>query len=336
MRYTRHQNGFVSLIAVTLASFLILILTLGMSALMVGELRQAEDNENNVKAYYAAESNAELAVLKVKDLLNAGDPPALQGLDGSSDCNGELVPPLPVLEPSLQVTSCSLQTYGEPYNGTMSESTNTDTLQFGLGAAPSNIQSFTLQIDPSGSGTPYIEATMDYYKRTGGATGYVAAATPSTQYICPNNSNAGGGTSTVCTSGNRNTGSFNQPAGYNVTTRLSGDTITLNNLYPDPSYTGILRLRIFGGTAAISLTPLDGSGGKQPILFPNAVINVTAQAGDSFSGVQEITPIVSETPDNTDVLSGDAGLCKNFTIITGASGTPLQTTGGSDTCNSGP
>ncbi len=55
----RRQHGFVSLTAVTLMSILILILTVAMARLMAGELHQATDAADSIKAYYTAQGIAE-------------------------------------------------------------------------------------------------------------------------------------------------------------------------------------------------------------------------------------------------------------------------------------
>lgn len=61
-----NSRGLVSLPTVTIASLFFLMLTLAMTKMMVGELRQSTDSENSVRAYYVANSAAEEAVMKIK------------------------------------------------------------------------------------------------------------------------------------------------------------------------------------------------------------------------------------------------------------------------------
>ena len=62
----RNQRGAASLIIVTLTTVVIAVLTLAITKLMTGELRQANDSESAIKAYYLAEGSSEEAIASIK------------------------------------------------------------------------------------------------------------------------------------------------------------------------------------------------------------------------------------------------------------------------------
>src|SRR5207253_7727535 len=64
------EQGIVSLVTAIIVALFIMVITTSAVVLMVGELRQAIDSENSIRAYYAAESGAEDALLKIKSKIN--------------------------------------------------------------------------------------------------------------------------------------------------------------------------------------------------------------------------------------------------------------------------
>lgn len=68
----RNERGAASLIIVTLTTILIAVLTVATTKLMTGELRQANDSENGIKAYYLAEGSSEEAIASIKQALAGG------------------------------------------------------------------------------------------------------------------------------------------------------------------------------------------------------------------------------------------------------------------------
>ena len=68
----RNQKGAASLVIVTLTTVLIAVLTVATAKLMTGELRQANDSESGIKAYYLAEGSSEEAIAAIKQALANG------------------------------------------------------------------------------------------------------------------------------------------------------------------------------------------------------------------------------------------------------------------------
>lgn len=62
----KNQQGIVALLSVILVSILLMVIALSTTILMNGELKQAADYDNGVKAYYAVEAGIEDALLKIK------------------------------------------------------------------------------------------------------------------------------------------------------------------------------------------------------------------------------------------------------------------------------
>jgi Tfp pilus assembly protein PilX len=86
-----NQRGVVSLLAVSLMSILILILTVGMIRLMSGELSQATDSADSVKAYYTAQGAAENAAQQLRTKLETTPSDQLSTLD--QGCVPPAIPP---------------------------------------------------------------------------------------------------------------------------------------------------------------------------------------------------------------------------------------------------
>lgn len=84
MRILGSQKGAASLIAVVMTSFLLLIITIAISTMMIGELRRAVDAENSVVAYYETESGVELAINQAKTKIES----AARVSDLNQDCTG--------------------------------------------------------------------------------------------------------------------------------------------------------------------------------------------------------------------------------------------------------
>jgi hypothetical protein len=87
MRVLR-QDGIVSLMSTIIIGLLLMIITLSMTALMIGEVRQATDSDQSIKAYYAADSGVEDAINKIRTsqaLLGVPVDPALDGVCQAPD-----------------------------------------------------------------------------------------------------------------------------------------------------------------------------------------------------------------------------------------------------------
>lgn len=89
-----NERGLVSLITVSFMALLMMTIALSMSRLMVGEMRQATDSEDSIKAYYSAQGAAEYQAQKIRTALK--NDPSLTGLNGQNrGCGTPIDPPLP-------------------------------------------------------------------------------------------------------------------------------------------------------------------------------------------------------------------------------------------------
>src|SRR5688572_22638524 len=60
------SRGVVALIVSIVVGLLLVLISVSATTIMAGELRQAEDFDNSIKAYFAAESGVEDAIAQVR------------------------------------------------------------------------------------------------------------------------------------------------------------------------------------------------------------------------------------------------------------------------------
>lgn len=154
MHQLRRQDGVATLIGVTLTSFLILIITLAVTALMVGELRQAEDAENSVTAYYAAQSGVEDAMQTIKNKLATGDLSSLSQNCSTTGSGGPYDTAVSALNVNRQKITClSVLSYTDSIESVVGKD---QTVQFDLSGADSvgaTKISLDWDVDPLGQGS---------------------------------------------------------------------------------------------------------------------------------------------------------------------------------------
>lgn len=324
MRHMRSQSGGAALITVTFASFLILILTVAMTALMVGELRQATDAENSIKAYYTAESVAEQQVLHVKTIMSSvgrpNNPPCLSA--GLTPCS---------ITTSTKNAVLSLQKDDQTrYN--LTNDTGLNSMQIKWGFNPDVNQHFS---DPD---------ITDPKSWPGIAPGAVDLAmvtfhyNTSTKKIDTSNGPSGPQIKNVllvpCASGSSG-GSNSCASGATPSPTIDFQTATgQQNVYCDQASPYICMAKVqnlpvdttagVGAVLVISsrfagiqglLSGANSAGALVDLLLPIAQIDVTAHNGDSYRRLEEAVTINTNPLGLNTVLFGDQDICKNFTDI---------------------
>jgi hypothetical protein len=331
MSHFDNTRGAVALIGVTIASLVILVITLAMTSLMVGELQQSIDAENQVVATYNAESQSELWLDTILGYLRPGqssvglysssyacDP--VTGNDAGDNINGG------------RIHVC---TSGSPYVTQFSD----EPVQFGLNPGGSGVYNLDLKTALQSSDS-YLELTVTNYQRNVDGSVNPATARPRTIFLCPQGNS-------VCTTG-AVTGSVNYApattvayfnnggcgsANWNGVPGAAGSvapcTMRLTNLLsngPVGVFRAILHVPAGNGNGVtVEFDPLD-SAATSPvdIYFPTAEIDATDNAGDSWARARQSVKLQTAGQSQiTDVVNSNLSICKNFKVFSDSSGNPI-------------
>ncbi len=290
--------------------------------LSVGEQRQAENGDQSIKAYFAAESGAEDAMLKVKTNILRGIP-ALAGTHQNCTApvqvdasNPEVYYTCQTVNTSVNKMEGSLAVEQAGQIGPVTGASNIVLNWHQFGTDPGVVSgSYTAPSNfPNRAGWSYpaaMELTVLSYDGTG--TGLINPACPSG---CANGikvlstliSPAGGGTGSITSptnSGLCSSGNVITTGGYNCTINLSGFNSSL-------TYFLRLRARYAGGHYQVKFF-----NGASSVSEPsqNAIIDVTARAGNVYRRVEVQIPITTGPVSGLDyVLFSDTDICKSFNV----------------------
>jgi hypothetical protein len=353
----RAQEGVATLVAVTIASFLILVLTVAVTILMVGELRQAEDGENSVKAYFAAQSATEEALQTIKAKLATG---SIAGLSQNCDQTGRSGQPYTAAIDNIKdnITCLSVQAYSDSVE---SIAPKDQLVQFDLSNVNGDFGVGSISLDwdqsPPGTGSfpnvtstnswnssapPVMELTVTNYFPSQATN----IATPNTPGISPDAQNNSSYTTTVvllpqCTTLSSPSAcpvysstpiyhyrQYSQALGTSVNVQCftvsQGDRrckATFDQITPQLGYRTVVGVRARYADASYRFQAFDTSPTPKALQIPvkNAQIDVTAKSGDSFTRVQTEVPIRSGAYASS-VLYGDDSICKRFNVLDDGSG----------------
>lgn len=329
MNHTANQQGIASLLAVSLTSFLIVVIVLAASLLMIGELRQSTDAANSIRAFYTATNGSEKAIYNVKQALKCSTQE--ECADNLKNLNSAGCQQLATNDTCTHITTFS--------DSVESQRDTDDTVQYDLSNAVSVSNNYIDHIDLQWDGQdmdasqsfsaqppPIMEVTITNYfptQQTNIDTGHSGSlllvprctngctGAPSYQTVYANDLNNGPFARNIAASARvecHTTASFQ---GYRCWVRLRNITDAGH-----PGYKTVLRLTPRGGPARYHLEVFDQLGAKGPIPLPNAQVDVTAKVGDSLRRLQLEIPIRSSAaPGLTNVLFGDDELCKNFSVL---------------------
>lgn len=366
-RYQRQrlgQSGGASLVATAVTGVLIAILTVSLTTLMTGELRQAIDLESSVKSYYAAESGAELTTLYVKNFMR--DTKKLTSLDqacepGDTEGTG-LSGPDPFLDiqalgapaPVPEVTCVSINAVGkvEPLDLRKDETYELDLTGLDFDYIEVSWGQKTTDNTPATTGAaqdPRIEATVTNFDRDA----IDATKTSIGGAVLDPTINCGPSAGSSCTPKELFYTFFPiaDPApvpgendlrfGRQRTGEIDVSSVTMPNTasiartpgtdpsigLPDP-YNSVLRLTARQKDARVQIRLFDGSTELNMLPLQNAQIDVTARVGSAFRRVRISVPVKSSPLDSANVLYADSNICKDQEVLSipggGGGGAPFE------------
>ncbi len=314
------QAGVVSLLTTVILSLLLSVIVTSAVTLSVGELRQSENGDQAVKAYFAAEAGVEDALLAVK--ADLASPPHTVVPKNSCGSPTQVSP----TNPNVEYTCQTIRTTVNEMTGLLGVDQATQTGPI-TGFTNLVVNWHQFGSDPDVVGLPYSPPS-NYTARD--SWNYPAAMeltslsyNPSAvQPACPNGCPggigikstvvkpaAGTGTGSISTKsqdGQCKSANVTATSGYNCTINLSGF---------NPSLTYILRLRPRYTGSHYSMQPKDSVGAPVAVASQAAIIDVTAKAGSVFRRVQVQVPLNAGAASGLDyVLFSDTDICKDFNV----------------------
>ncbi|HVE80750.1 MAG TPA: hypothetical protein VNA68_01240 [Candidatus Dormibacteraeota bacterium] len=311
----RNQKGGASLLAVVFTSFLIILITVAMASQMSGELRQATDAENSIKAYYEAESKAEEVALDIIEYLDRiGKDPSLKLSGLNQGCVGVPGTPLNIL-PADPITCIRILAVGSPPPTDISVD---NTLEFDLSGL--DFDYVKINFGPQVEGNtdpanlPLLETTMTNYQGNDVSQTSTVLLDPRKTTGCNPDPNG------------RFTFYYGRPeaegANYacRVTppvTKVGGETpyeIRLNKGAPGSA---VLRFRPRQRSAVVKFQLFKDDGTRiEAIPFKYAYVDITAKIGESYRRIIKNVPVKSSPLPPADVIYSDTDICKDFELVT--------------------
>jgi hypothetical protein len=314
------EKGVVSLLAAMLISLLLTVVTTSAVSLSVGELKQASNADQSVKAYFAAEAGVEDALLKIKTELTT----APYTVVPKTSCGSPTQ--ISSAQPDLLYTCQTVRTTVNHMSGQLSADQSNQ-----MGPV-TGFNKLTLNWHQFGSDPDIVGATYTsppfYTSRASWKYPAVMEIT-ALQYdpanispACPGCPNGVEIKSTVikpadtlgshninfktnealCSSANV---TLVDSAGYNC-------SITLEGFNTSSSY--ILRLRPRYASTRYKMVFTQG-GTVVAMPSQTAVIDVTARAGGVYRRVEVQVPILAGAASGLDyVLFSDTDICKDFNV----------------------
>jgi type II secretory pathway pseudopilin PulG len=325
------EQGAVSLLTTIIISILLAIITTGLISLMISELRQSNDSEQSMRAYYAAQSGVEAGIEKVLASLAAGvqtpqtctgAPSTYQRLD------------LDPVHPGAVGWTCQQISYSGSPSGSLP--TPDKAVQVDLGTT-ANFRSMILEWDltprpsggfpanffnatgsfPAGGGWNHAAAMemaiVDYQKGSFSAS-TAGAINVRNALVVPRTTGSGvfgdytnlKGNNPVPGFCNPNAGSYHCRAVFNMNGSTRNFILRLRSRYAGTDY----RLTFMSG--------VNGNGTVVNVPDGTATIDITAKAGDVYRRVVYKVPYEKGAASGLDyVIFSDQDVCKNFGVING-------------------
>jgi hypothetical protein len=328
MKTKLNERGVVSLLAVVMVSFLLLVITIGLITLMNGELRQASDASQSILGYIAAESGIEQAIPQLHvnpNLISTNCSfPGLQN-DLTVNGGGSTV----TTGQKLNVTCVNV---GSKTEGTLKGgqviTLDTDTTGGGGGPFPDSIK---VEWDSAGQGN-LSSGLLPGAGFSQNAANWDAPAVLEMTDIgyksgrinpSDNGSNPLGDT-VLSNFVLRPTTNPTNPASTPILAHCTAAAVyhcqvQFSLAGSGSNHNHLLRLRIrypntLAATTNYRLTFYHG-GVVVPVADQYATIDATARAGDTYRRVVAKVPIQPGLPANIDyVLFGDTGVCKDSSV----------------------
>lgn len=324
MAKSSNQSGIVSLLTSIIVGLLLIVITVSAVALMSGELRQATDFDNSVKAYFAAESGVEDAISYIRNNRVAGSGLGTFAALNKNNCNPNYGNPNLSGDNVVKYTCQIVDTQPNQLTGQLNAEESTQLNFIGVSGyskllvqwnqgATSDLQNWT-PIPANFSSASFgnwnwpavVEATIVEYPTTpdfaqSSVVGRTLVLKPST----------GGGMSSIPYTNPAGT----KPVPVNCTAPVGtnfGCIITLDTLTPSTrNYIVRLTARYKGMHYQVSALPSAATGPSGAVALPNAqmTVDVTASSGDVFRRVRVQAPL-GGVPNSNFALLADVDLCK--------------------------
>lgn len=327
------QRGGASIITVAFLSLFILIMTVSMSKLMVGELHHAIDLENNIKAYYQAESGVEESILSLRQVMTNN--PGSLFTAPNQNCDQDNVPTNfgaggTGFGINDNITCRRVRTASNLVESTL---TINETAHFDL--TKKNFERIEIEWDTiglkendpallftslqqGGVAPPFLEMTrIEYDDVDPGPTTLInpAGVVLKSLYLSPTTSGSD------C-SATINFSTCRNPDGGKVRVVCSTQPVyrckaTITNFMPPIVSTKrtVLRIRPYFNSTQYSMKIFDSLNQRVDVVLDKAVIDVTAKIGGSYRRIQQEINLVSQPLDGVEAVFGDNRICKKFVIL---------------------
>ena len=316
-----NNRGAVALITTIIISILLSIIITGVAIVMVSELRQSNDNEQSIRAYYAAESGVEDAINKAMILPHTDQDCSSPAL--SKNLNLDPANPGQVGWSCQQISfsgqpSGSLPQADKAVQIDLEGSTNFHSATLEWDAAPSHsyaaVPAGTLPQTSAWNNRPAaLELTVVRYPNS---PPFADSAIKIQNYLVLPGP-PGPSTDVVigaAVGSNPLRGKCTAGGTYHC-------TVTIKNFNTSPeSYMLRLRTRYVGTDYKFTFFQGNNATGAQKVVFDGtATIDVTGKAGDVYRRVIYKIPFNKGAAVGLDyVLFSDTNVCKDMTIINGA------------------
>ncbi len=323
----KRQDGFVSLFTCIMISLLLMVVTLSMVTLETLQLRKAEDAEQSLRAYYAAEAGVEDAVSKVLSGVIAQGTDQTCATVGSSKTGYDV--------PGAAGWTCQQISFSGNPTGKLETADAAKTID--PGTPSSNYNSVKIEWDQSSSPLPNAYNARPVAAALPAAGAWTYAAPPVelsiVEYPRGNFSSssanlklgnvlflpggAGAALPVIYNAGLAGIGvQFGSCAVGNPVYRCSAVVSNLANTNTD-NY--IFRIRSRYNPTAYRLTFYTGPNANGNIVsVPDgtATIDVTARAGQTYRRVISKLPLNNGAAEGLNyVMFSDTDICKNFIVF---------------------
>ncbi|HSX41335.1 MAG TPA: hypothetical protein VLF21_01715 [Candidatus Saccharimonadales bacterium] len=350
------ERGLVSLLTVSIICLLIMVITLSMAKLMVGELRQATDSEDSIKAYYTAQGAAEDKAQQIRSQIASGVAPNSL----NTGCTAGATTIIKCVKVSTSMNEVSTELDADK-DTRVYDLTNTVTTQ------SDNLTRLLITWDDKAAQSPLPDSFTDPGNciSSSGCSWYTGAIPTSgqppvievavTNYFPGQNTNIdtansrtiilnprclGGGASCNPPSPDPQLADYNsyKPTGGSspiVQVACRGKSpnrcaLNLSNITPSAGYRTVVFLRAHFHNAKLTMRAFSTNIASlscktdanypgecnNPIALDQAQIDVTASIGATFRRTVLQVPIRSTPATPGLVLEGDSDICKNFDLLT--------------------
>lgn len=322
IRQRFNDRGAVALITTIVISILLSIVIIGVMIVMISELRQSNDNEQSIRAYYAAESGVEDAIVKA-----IASPGVNQDCTTSSSSSTKNLN-LDAANLGKVGWSCQQIHFSGQPSGSLSEADKS--VQIDLEGA-ANFHSFTLEWDTGGPkntlAVPSILPQTTNWNNRPAALELTVVEYPDSSIftvggikiknflILPRYSNSPDISVDAPSGSNPWLGTCSNAGTYHC-------KVVIENFNLPSSSSYMLRLRTRYVGTDYKFTFYQGNNGvglTQVVPDGTATIDVTGKAGDVYRRVVYKIPFNKGAAVGLDyVLFSDQNVCKDLTIINGA------------------